>query len=67
MIDGNVVAVDTQNCIIQGAEKLIATVGLEDLIVVDTADALLICEKSRAGEIKRVLENLRICNRIDYL
>lgn len=67
VIDGNVVAVDTQNCIIQGAEKLIATVGLEDLIVVDTADALLICEKSRAGEIKRVLENLRICNRIDYL
>lgn len=67
VIDGNVVAVDTQNCIIQGAEKLIATVGLEDLIVVDTADALLICEKSRAGEIKRVLENLRICNKMEYL
>lgn len=67
VIDGNVVAVDTQNCIVQGADKLIATVGLEDLIVVDTEDALLICEKSRAGEIKRVLENLRICNRMEYL
>ena len=67
VIDGNVVTVDTANCIIQGEEKLIATVGLEDMIIVDTPDALLICEKSRAGEIKRVLENLRICNKTEYL
>ncbi len=67
VIDGNVVAVDTENCIIQGADKLIATVGLEDMIIVDTNDALLVCEKQRAGEIKKVLENLRICNRTEYL
>ena len=67
VVDGNVVTVDTENCIIQGEEKLIATVGLADMIIVDTQDALLICEKSRAGEIKRVLENLRICNKTEYL
>ena len=67
VIDGNVVAVDTENCIIQGADKLIATVCLEDMIIVDTNDALLVCEKQRAGEIKKVLENLRICNRTEYL
>ncbi len=67
VIDGNVVTVDTQNCIIQGADKLIAAVGLENMIVVDTADALLICEKQRAGEIKKVLENLRVCNKTEYL
>lgn len=67
VIDGNVVAVNTKNSIIQGNKKLIATVGLEDLIVVDTEDALLICDKNSAGDIKKVLENLRICNQTKYL
>lgn len=67
VIDGNVVAVNTKNSIIQGHRKLIATVGLEDLIVVDTEDALLICDKNSAGDIKKVLENLRICNQTKYL
>ncbi len=67
VIAGNAVTVDTKNCIIQGADKLIATVGLEDLIVVDTKDALLICDKNSAGDIKKVLENLKICNRTEYL
>ena len=67
VIDGNAVTVDTKNCIIQGEKKLIATVGIEDIIVVDTEDALLICEKDSAGNIKKVLENLKICNRTEYL
>ena len=67
VIDGNVVTVDTKNTIIQGGKKLIATVGLNDLIVVDTEDALLICAKDSAGDIKKVLENLRICNQTQYL
>ena len=67
VIKGNVVAVDTKNTIIQGEKKLIATVGLEDLIIVDTEDAMLICSKNSTGKIKRVLENLRICNRTKYL
>lgn len=67
VVSGNVVTVDTKRCIIQGGEKLIATVGLEDIIIVDTDDALLVCEKGDAGEIKKVLENLKICNRTEYL
>lgn len=67
VINGNVVTVNTKNSIIQGGEKLIATVGLQDVIVVDTDDALLICAKDSAGDIKKVLENLRICNQTEYL
>jgi len=66
-VTGNVVSVNTRNCIIQGTDKLIATVGLEDVIVVDTADALLICRKENAGEIKKVLEALRNTDRNQYL
>lgn len=67
VITGNAITVDTKNTIIQGDKKLIATVGIENLIVVDTEDALLICEKNSAGNIKKVLENLKICNRTEYL
>ena len=67
MIDGYVVTVNTRNSIVQGGSKLIALVGLSDLIVVDSEDALLICEKDSAGDIKKVLENLRISNQTAYL
>lgn len=64
---GNIITIDTKNCIIEGSKKLIATVGLEDLIIVDTDDATLICSKNDAGDIKKVLENLKICNRTEYI
>ena len=67
VVTGNVVTIDTKNSIIQGEDKLIAAVGLRDLVVVDTQDAILICEKDSAGDIKKVLENLRICNKYQYL
>ena len=67
VVNGHVVTVNTKNSIIQGGEKLIAAVGLQDVIVVDTEDALLLCGKDSAGDIKKVLENLRICNQTQYL
>ena len=67
IVNGNVITIDTKNCIIQAEGKLIATVGLKDLIIVDTDDATLICNKESTADIKKVLENLRICNRNEYL
>ena len=67
VIDGNVVTIDTKNTIIQGDAKLIAAVGMEDAIIIDTPDALLVCGKNSAGDIKKVIENLKICNRTEYL
>lgn len=67
VVDGNIITVNTHNCVIQGSHKLIATVGMEDMIVVDTEDATLICSKDHAGDIKKVLENLKICNREEYI
>ena len=67
VVQGNIITINTENCIIEGSDKLIATVGLEDLIIVDSEDATLICDKNSAGDIKKVLENLKICNRDEYL
>jgi len=67
VVNGNVITIDTKRSIIQGIDKLIATVGLQDIIIVDTDDAILICDKDSAGDIKKVLDNLRICNKYQYL
>ena len=67
VLEGNVVTVGTSRSTIQGGRKLIAAVGLEDLIVVDTQDAILICAKDHAGDIKKVLEELRNQGSSQYL
>ena len=67
VVEGNVITVDTKNTIIQGGKRLIAAVGVEDLVIVDTDDALLVCDKNSTGDIKKVIENLKICNRTEYL
>lgn len=67
VVNGNIITISTKNCIIEGAKKLIATVGIDDLIIVDSEDAMLICNKDNASEIKKVLENLKICNRVEYI
>ena len=67
VVNGNVVTVNTENCVIEGGDKLIATVGLRNMIVVDTPDATLISTKENAGEIKKVLAALRESGKNQYL
>ena len=67
VIKGDIVSVNTSRCIVQGGKKMIAMVGMEDTIVVDTDDALLVCAKDSAGEIKKVLEVLKAVNRQELL
>ena len=67
VITGNVISIKTKNTIIQGGNKLIATIGLKDIVIVDTDDVTLICHKNNTQEVKEVINNLKICNRNEYL
>jgi mannose-1-phosphate guanylyltransferase len=52
--------VDSEGCYVRGrADKLIALIGVRDLVVVDTDDALLIMPRERAQDVKRVVEDLK--------
>ncbi len=54
------IGIDTHGCLIVGAEgKIVATIGVEDLIIVDTDDALLICRRDRAQDVKKVVDKLK--------
>jgi mannose-1-phosphate guanylyltransferase len=58
-ISGNVVLHKTSNCIIESRDKLIATVGINDTVIIDTKDAILISDKSSLSDIKEVLKILK--------
>lgn len=53
------IGIDTTGCLIYGTDRLIATVGLEGMVVVDTGDALLILPKSRAQDVSALVRELR--------
>lgn len=67
VFNGDVLSVNTENCIIQGYNKLIAAVGLDNIVVVDTDDALLVCDKKHTGEIKQIMAKLEENSRNDVL
>lgn len=58
VVVGEHIGINTQNCIIVGEKKLIATIGISDLIVVDTQEATFVCPKERAEEVKKIVEKL---------
>jgi mannose-1-phosphate guanylyltransferase len=55
---GIVKTLDSRNCILYGDKRLIAAVGVEDLIVVETEDVILVCKKDRDQDIKQLLKCL---------
>ncbi len=59
----NVTELDCSGSIIQGEDRLIAAVGLKEIIVVDTPDALLVCNKNQAQEVKQLVNQLKEKNR----
>jgi mannose-1-phosphate guanylyltransferase/mannose-6-phosphate isomerase len=67
VIEGDVLLIDTESSLISAPDRLVAAIGIKDLVVIDTPDALLICPKSRSQEVKRLVEALRRSGRIHYL
>lgn len=60
LLRGEVLTIDCERVIAYGGrDKLVALVGLEDLVVVDTDDALLVCRRDQAQRVREILERLR--------
>lgn len=64
---GDVLAINSHNSIVKGHDKLIAMVGMENTIVVETEDALLICNKDKAQNVKKVVDELAARHRTELL
>ena len=57
-VKGNHLGIDTSGSMIYGGERLIATIGLKDIIIVDTADALLVCANDQDQKIRDLVRRL---------
>ncbi|SDD21176.1 mannose-1-phosphate guanylyltransferase [Actinokineospora iranica] len=66
--DSKAVVVDGEGMVVvPSGGRLVATLGVHDLIVVDTDDAVLVCRRDRAQDVKRLTEILRDRGELDYL
>ncbi len=64
---GESIVLDSENCLLYNPDKLTALVGLRDLIVVDTKDALLICRKDMDQKVKDIIEQIKEIGKKEYL
>ena len=64
---GDVQLQDTRDSLIFGDRRLIATLGVDNLVIVDTDDALLVADRSRSQDVREVVEDLKRANRSEHL
>ena len=66
-IEGDVIAENCKRTTICGGKRLIAVVGTEDIIIVDTDDAVLVCSKNNAQDVKKIITRLKENNRTEFI
>lgn len=64
---GDYIDINSKNCLVETNGRLVVTVGLEDIVVVDTEDAVLICSKEQTQDVKKVVEKLKELKKDKYL
>jgi mannose-1-phosphate guanylyltransferase/mannose-6-phosphate isomerase len=66
-VEGEAMLVDTSGSLVFGDRRLVAGIGLKDMIIVDTEDALLVVPRSRAQDVRKVVEALKRARKTRYL
>jgi mannose-1-phosphate guanylyltransferase len=64
---GNVILKDSKSNFIDAGNRLVAAIGVEDLIIISTDDAILICKKGRSQEVKEIVDYIRRKQMNDFL
>jgi mannose-1-phosphate guanylyltransferase/mannose-6-phosphate isomerase len=67
ILQGNSVNIDSENSTVIAGDRVIATIGLKDMVVIDTPDATLVSSKEKAQEVRKVVDALKKSHREEYL
>jgi mannose-1-phosphate guanylyltransferase len=67
VLHGDVVAVSTSNTLVEAESRLVATLGVEDLVIVETADTVLVARKNRVEDIRSVVGQLEAQQRSEHV
>ncbi len=67
VVAGELLSLDSRNCYIRAPGRLVAAIGLQDMVIVDTPDVLLVCPRERAEEVKALVNRLAAAGKSAYL
>ncbi|SKA27677.1 mannose-1-phosphate guanylyltransferase/mannose-6-phosphate isomerase [Novilysobacter spongiicola] len=66
--EGDVISIDSRGSLVRASERrMVATIGVEDLVIIDTADATLVARKDRVQDVKAVVDALKAAGRTEHL
>ncbi len=63
---GDVIQYESKNCYVHGSNRLITTVGLDSVVIVETKDAILVASKDKVQDVKKIVEKLKLEHRSEY-
>ena len=63
---GDVFSINSQNNLVHSPKKMVATIGIDNLVIVDTDDALLVAHKDQIQDVKKIVEQLKSDNRTEH-
>jgi len=67
-LEGDVIAIESRNCFVRGADRrLVAALGLEDIVVVDTPDAVLVAPRARVQDVKKLVDRIKASGRQEHM
>ena len=66
-LSGDIYTLETNNCFISSQEQFVATIGVENLVVISTKDALLIASDDKVQDVKKIVQHLEGTNRTEHL
>jgi len=66
-IEGDVIAEQTRNCLIKSERGLVVTIGCEDMVIIDSDDAIMIANKDKTQDVKKIVEKLKNKKRSEFL
>jgi mannose-1-phosphate guanylyltransferase/mannose-6-phosphate isomerase len=67
-LEGDVIAIDSRNCFVRGTDRrLVAALGLEDIVIVDTPDAVLVAPRDRVQDVKRLVDKIKADGRQEHV
>ena len=64
---GDVMAEDSSNCLVRSESRLVAAVGVQDLVIVETADAVLVMDKNQAQDVKKIVKRIQSEGRKEHM
>lgn len=65
-VQGDAINIDTKNSLVFGDSRLVATIGLDDMTIIDTKDVLLVAKKDKSQDVKKIIEKLKEDGRMEY-